>query len=150
MKTSVLSSSHAVGESNYHLLLTPAYRRDIFVDRLVVELTIGYILLKLRELWVLVLAHNFWPDYLHLLVANVRHVSEVELVRQIKGYSSYMVRKGHGDMFRNKLWGEKFWSECHFYRSAGDVNKDTMQHYIKDCWKKHWTKTRNQTILAAY
>ena len=47
MEIKLIKSSHAVGESNYHLTLTPAYRRDIFVDKLVRELTLGYIILKL-------------------------------------------------------------------------------------------------------
>lgn len=46
----------------------------------------AFILEKLAELKVVVVAYNYDPDHLHLFVANVRSVSEVELVRQIKGY----------------------------------------------------------------
>ena len=41
MNTELIASAHAVGESNYHIQLTPAYRRDIFSDPLVAELTIS-------------------------------------------------------------------------------------------------------------
>jgi REP element-mobilizing transposase RayT len=115
MEIKLIKSSHAIGESNYHLVLTPAYRRDIFADKLIRELTFGYILTKLKQLKVDFLAYNFGPDHMHLFVSNVRFVSEIELVRQIKGYSSYMMRKGHKDLFINKLWGKKFWSGGHFY-----------------------------------
>ena len=150
MKTELITSSHAVGESNYHLQLTPAYRRDIFADPLVSELALGYIFEKLQKLNIVLLAYNFGPDHLHLFVSNVRFVSEVELVRHIKGYSSYMMRKGHYYMFKDKLWGEKFWSEGHFYRSVGAVNKETMTHYIEECQDKHWSKASNQKILSSY
>ena len=103
MEIKLIKSSHAIAESNYHLTLTPAYRQDIFVDKLVRELTLGYILQKLKQLKIEMLAYNCGPDHLHLFVCNVRFVSEIELVRQIKGYSSYMMGKGHLNLFRHKL-----------------------------------------------
>jgi len=57
MKNELIVSNHAVGESNYHLQLTPAYRRDIFYDPLVQELTLAYIVIKLKELKVQLLAY---------------------------------------------------------------------------------------------
>ena len=32
MKTELIKTSHAVGESNFHIQLTPAFRRPIFAD----------------------------------------------------------------------------------------------------------------------
>jgi REP element-mobilizing transposase RayT len=50
------------------------------------------------------------------------------------------MRKHFSYLFRDKLWGKKFWSEGHFYRSVGAVNKETMKHYIEDCQDKHWNR----------
>ena len=150
MKNELVLSGHAVGESNYHIQLTPAYRQDIFRVLLVQELVMGYIMQKLKQLRVQLLAYNFGPDHLHLFVSNVRHVSEVELVRHVKGYSSFMMRKGHGYLFEDKLWGWKFWSGGHFYRSVGMVNKETMKHYIEECQEKHWETVKQQQTLLAY
>lgn len=136
----MIASSHAIGESNFHIHLTPAYRRDIFTDEQVAELTLGYILEKMVELKVAIVAYNYGPDHLHLFVANMRFVSEVEFVRQIKGYSSYKMRKHFSHFFKDKLWGKKFWTEGHFYRSVEAVNKETMKHYIEECQDKHWQK----------
>ncbi len=140
MEKELILSSHAVGESNFHIQLTPAYRRRIFEDENVAELTLAYILEKLVQLKVQIVAYNFGPDHLHLFVANLRFVSEVEFVRQIKGYSSRMMRKNFLRLFKSKLWGKKFWTEGHFYRSVGAVNKETMKHYIEECQDKHWEK----------
>ena len=73
-----------------------------------------------------------------MFLSNVRFVSEIELVKQIKGYSSYMIRKNFSYLFRTKLYGKKFWSEGHFYRSVGAVNSETMKHYVEDSQDKHW------------
>jgi putative transposase len=150
MSTELVVSSGSVGESNFHILLTPAYRRDIFVDPLVRELTLAYVVQKLKDYKVKILAYNFGPDHMHLFIANVRYIGEIELVRQIKGYSSYMMRKGHRLLFVDKLWGKKFWSEGHFYRSVGMITKETMKHYVEECQEKHWNKIQEQTSLIGY
>ena len=138
MEIKLVASSNAVGESNFHIQLTPAYRQDIFRDEQIAELTLAYILEKLQKLKVIVLGYGFGPDHLHLFLSNVRFVSEVELVKQIKGYSSYMMRKNFSYLFKTKLYGKKFWSEGHFYRSVGAVNSETMKHYVEDSQDKHW------------
>jgi putative transposase len=141
MEMKLVVSAHAVGERNFHIQLTPAYRQDVFEDGQVAELTLAFIIEKLNELKVVMAGYGYGPDHLHLFLANVRYVGEIELVRQIKGYSSYKMRKHFSYLFRGKLWGKKFWSEGHFYRSVGAVNAETMKHYIEESQDKHWEKT---------
>jgi putative transposase len=150
MEKQLIVSNHAIGESNFHIQITPAFRQNIFVDEKVAELTLAYILEKLVQLKVQIVAYNFGPDHLHLFVANVRFVSEINLVKQIKGYSSRMMRKNFWYLFREKLWGKKFWSEGHFYRSVGAVNKETMKHYIEECQEKHWEKIASPKIVGDF
>ena len=138
MKTELIKSSHAVGESNFHIQLTPAYRKPIFSDENVAELTLAYILEKMIEIKVEILGYGFGPEHLHLFLANVRFVSEVELVRQIKGFSSRMMRKNHWNLFRFYLYGSKFWSAGYFCRSIGETTSEAVEHYIKESQSKHW------------
>lgn len=148
MEMKLIVSAHAVGESNYHLQFTPAYRRGIFNDALVRELTLGYIYQKLKQHKVVLSGYGFGPDHFHMFVSNVRFISEVELARQTKGFSSYMMRKGHCELFRSKLWGKKFWSEGHFYRSVGAVTKESMKWYITKGQEKHWQKFTYEQYCA--
>ena len=158
MEMKLVASSNAIGESNFHIQITPAFRQDIFYDKEIAELTLAYIVEKLQEHKVILAGYGFGPDHLHLFVSNVRFISEVELTRQIKGYSSYMMRKGHWDLFKNKLWGDKFWSAGHFYRSVGAVTKESMKWYVGEGQKKHWVKftyeqycvVRNQKCLTDF
>lgn len=150
MEMKLIKSSHAVGESNFHIQLTPGYRQDVFQDSDVAELTLAFIIEKLKEFKIELLGYGFGPDHLHLFLANVRFVGEIELVRQIKGYSSYKMRKHFWHLFKVKLWGKKFWSEGHFYRSVGEVNAETMKHYIEDSQDKHWQSVpqiKNEVIV---
>ena len=140
MEMKLIKSSHAVGESNFHIQLTPAYRQDVFRDEQVAELTLAFIAEKLIECRVVLLGYGFGPQHLHLFLANVRFVGEAELVRKIKGYSSYKMRKHFRNLFSDKLWGKKFWTEGHFYRSVGAVNYETMKLYVEESQKKYWEK----------
>jgi len=140
METELIASAHAVGESNYHIQLTPAYRRKIFEDPLVRELTMVYIYEKLKQHKVILSGYGFGKDHLHLFVSNVRFVGEIQMVKEIKGYSSYMMRKNFWPLFKEDLWGRKFWSEGHFYRSVGEVTKESMKWYVEEGQKKHWQK----------
>ncbi len=150
MEKELILSSHAIGESNFHIQLTPAYRRRIFEDEQVAELTLAYILEKMSELKVEIVAYNYGPDHLHLFIPNLRFVSEIEFVRQIKGFSSRMMRKNFLHLFGKKLWGKKFWTEGHFYRSVGAVNKEAMKHYIKECQDKHWDKIDKPKMIKDF
>ena len=134
----LIKSGNAVGESNFHIQLTPAYRQDVFKDEQVAELTLAFIIEKLKELKVILVGYGFGPDHLHLFLANVRFIGETELVRQIKGYSSYKMRKYFFGLFKNELWGKKFWSGGHFYRTVGAVNYETMNRYVQESQGKHW------------
>ena len=149
MEKELIVSNNAFGESNFHIQLTPAYRQDIFRDERVAEFTLAYILEKLVDLKVSIVAYNYGPDHLHLFVANVRFVSEIELVRQIKGYSSFKMRKYFSYLLKGKLWGKKLWCEGYFYRSVGAVNKETMKHYIEDCQDKHWDRALAPKLIGS-
>ena len=44
MRFDLIRGSHSVGEANYHLGFTPAYRRDVFRDELTKPLARDYML----------------------------------------------------------------------------------------------------------
>ena len=49
-----------------------------------------------------------------------------------------MMRKNHWDLFKEKLWGDKFWSGGYFARSIGETTSDAVEHYILEGQSKHW------------
>ncbi len=132
MKNELGSSAHSVSECNLHIQLTPAYRRQVFEDRLVRELAGAYLLEKARQLGIIVSAMEFGPEHTHIFVRECRKYAPCELVGQLKGYSSYMMRKGHKELFSDKLGGDKFWSGGYFCRTVGVVTAETVKKYIEE------------------
>ena len=70
MANELKSSGHTLGETNLHLQFTPAYRRDIFTDKLVRELTVAYVMQRAKEMKVTISAIECGPDHLHLFVQD--------------------------------------------------------------------------------
>ena len=138
MKIQIRSYSHAVGEFNYHIQLTLAYRREAMRDERVMKLVKAYISSKLSELKIEVVTMRGGSEHLHIFIANCKNIAPCKMIQQIKGFSSYMMRKNHWNLFRHKLWGDKFWSEGYFCRSIGETTSEAVEHYIKESQSKHW------------
>ncbi len=138
MKIEVVSYSHAVGEFNYHIELTIAYRRQVMRDERVMKLAKAYICSKANELKVKIVEMKGGPEHLHIFVVNCKNIAPCKLIQQLKGFSSYMMRKNHWNLFRQLLWGDKFWSAGYFCRSIGATTTEAVDYYIKNSQEKHW------------
>ena len=157
MEIELVRTTSSIGESCLHLQLTPAYRRDIFVSEQVTELTKIYFLEKAKKLGVFVSAMEVGPDHFHAFITNWKKYSVEKIVNHFKGFTSYMMRKHHAHLFRDKLWGKKFWSGGYFYRKVGVVTREAVQFYIQHSQKKHWKavdyhyyKDKQQSLLNQF
>ena len=144
MANELRASEHTVGETNLHLQFTPAYRRDVFCEPLMRELTVAYMVERAQQMKVEVAAIECGPDHLHVFVKQWKNWKIPVLAGQLKTYSSRMMRKGHSALFSNKLWGKKFWSAGYFHRTVGAVTAETVKRYIREGQKKHWKQTENK------
>ena len=138
MKNILVRTTSSVGESNLHLQITPAYRRKIFANKQVWELTLIYIEEQLKKMNIILLAADGGKDHAHIFLANWKNYSIPYIVQKVKGFSSYMMRKHHNGLFIKDLWGKKFWSEGYFYRTVGVVTRESTKFYIEKSQKKHW------------
>lgn len=150
MSCELISGSHSVGESNFHLQFTPAYRQELFADEAVKILTRDYLLAAASRHRITVAAMSFGPDHVHIFAVNCKNHSPATMANLLKGFSSYMMRKHHAELFRDRLYGRKFWSSGYFYRSVGVVNTDTVERYVKESQKKHWRKESGQKKLVEF
>jgi putative transposase len=142
-------SRHCVGGSNYHIQLTPKYRRRVFVPKHMRKLVEAIIRMKVHELGVKIGAIEFGPDHVHIFLTECRKYSVPELVQHIKGFSSYYLRKNYTEMVRPFLWGNAFWSGGYFYESIGRVTSETVKYYIERQQGKHWMHDNPETKVDA-
>lgn len=145
MTTLLVRSAHTIGESNLHLVFTPAYRRDIFRDPLVRELTLAYIMERAQQMKIQITAIECGPDHVHVFVQQYKNWAIKAVARELKSYSSLQMRKGHLPLFQHKLWGKKFWTSGYFHRTVGAVTAETVRRYVSESQTKHWEQQEHST-----
>jgi len=142
MEVELIRSSHSVGEANYHIQITPAYRAPVFEDPTTKTLTRDYILAGARMHSITVAAIGFGDDHCHIFTVACKNHSAAQVAKLLKGFSSRMMRKHHRDLLAGDLWGGKFWTGGYFYRTVGAVNSATVQKYVEHSQRKHWKVSR--------
>ena len=141
-----VSASHSVGEANYHIQLTPAYRREIFADDAVRILTRDYLLAAASRHGIAVVSIGFGPDHVHVFVSACKNYGPSQVAFLLKGFSSYMMRRYHRSFFKDKLYGKKFWSSGYFYRTVGAVSADTVKKYVEESQQSHWSRAEKSNV----
>ena len=121
--------AHCVGGSNFHLQFTPAYRKKVFLESKVRAVCKRQIVIKAEKLGLAVFAIEFAPNHMHVFVGNCRKYDVPEIVHDLKGSSSFIVRKECSRELSKYLWGDKFWSAGYFYEAIGNVTSSAIKFY---------------------
>jgi len=129
---------HSVGESNYHIIFCPKYRKPLFVHQIIRERIEQYIREKLSQFNINLISLEFGPDHLHMFWSNVKRASLEKVIGQVKGYSGYMIKKEVGELVEQYIWKKGFWSAGYFYRSIGAVTNERIKTYIEKSQDKHF------------
>ena len=80
-------------------------------------------------------AIGFGDDHIHVFVTKWKNFAPAKLAQLIKGFTSIMMRRHHWNLFKEKLYGKKFWSGGYFARTVGAVNADTVKRYVEESQK---------------
>jgi putative transposase len=134
------SYSHGFGQSQYHVVLAP-YKRYKMFGRADIRMELARIFFSIAG------RHNFdlkaleiMKEHVHLFI-NIRPSQSIAKVMQyLKGGSSHELRKLFpelGGYHRCRLW-----SAGKYYRPIGEVNEETIKHYIESSQSKHHKETR--------
>ena len=128
---SIKRTSHAVYDTNYHLVWCPKYRKKIFgrtdtrerAEQLIREICNDYGF-EIIEFEVAV-------DHVHLLVSFPPKHSISDVMRIIKSKSVRQLFREFPSLKR-RLWSGEFWEGGYFARSVGDrMTRDVIEKYIK-------------------
>jgi putative transposase len=116
---------HRVHLIVYHLIWCPKRRKPILVGRLkdrCQELIEG----KCQEKGWNILTLAIQPDHIHLFVRVWPSDSASEVVKELKGYTSFFLRKEFEPVLK-KL--PSLWTRSYFSSTAGAVSAQTIQEY---------------------
>ena len=146
---SLCSFSHAYGESNYHLVFVPKYRRCIFKNVHVARCC-GLAFQEIADQYgYKLLALEVMPDHVHLFLAVHPTYSLSKTFQLFKGISSRRLFWRFPTLKR-QLWGGHLWTRGKFFRSVGEITNERIKFYINESQTGgRFTKT-GQTTLKGY
>ena len=117
---------HRVHLIVYHLIWCPKRRKPILVGSLK-DRCQELIEAKCKEKGWMFLTLALQPDHIHIFVRVWPSDSASEVVKELKGYTSFFLRKEFASVL-SKL--PSLWTRSYFVSTASAVSAQTIQEYI--------------------
>ena len=122
------SLSHTTWRCQYHVVLTPKFRRRVIYRE--IRQDIGQILRKLcAEKGVEIIEAEACPDHIHMLLSIPPKYSVAQIMGYLKGKSSLMIFDRHANL-KYKYGNRHFWCRGYFGDTVGR-NKEKIREYIR-------------------
>ncbi len=123
-------TSHAVYDTQYHLVWSPKYRKDILK---------GDIQQRVKELFEEIAQHyeitieemEVSSDHIHIFCSFPPRYSIMQIVTRFKSLSARAIFREFPSIKR-RLWGGELWEDGYFARTVGDkVTAELIRRYIQ-------------------
>lgn len=120
------ATTHVTYNISYHIVFCPKYRYNLLRyktgDKLKQLLTV-----KASDLGITIQAMEVMLDHVHLFINGLPSMSIDCIVKQLKGYSSYLLRK----QFAYLRKYPSLWTRSYFVETVGHISEKTVVHYIE-------------------
>ena len=122
------TSSHCVYYHRYHIVWSTKYRYKILS---------GDVRLRARDICRQVCVENgveilhgvLSRDHVHMFVSVPPKIAIADLVRKMKGRSSYKLQREFPEL-KKRYWGRKFWGRGYFSTTNGAITEDAVLQYL--------------------
>ena len=123
-------TSHAVYDTQYHLVWAPKYRK--WVLRGDIRDAVRELFYRVAEDFDFVIEElEVAKDHVHLFLSFPPRYSIAKVVGILKSISASRVFQEHPEVKR-ELWGGEFWADGYFARTVGDqVTAEVIKRYIQ-------------------
>jgi len=115
----------------YHIIWVTKYRAQILTGAFATNIEKS-LLVKAEQLEVTLEKYEIMPDHIHLFIKCTPHHQISEVIRQLKGYSSYILRKTY-PKYRKKY--KHLWSPSYYCETVGHISEATVKKYIDNQWE---------------
>ena len=122
------TSSHCVYYHRYHIVWASKYRYKVLF---------GDVRLKARDICRQVCNENgveilhgvLSRDHVHMFVSVPPKIAIADLVRKMKGRSSYKLQREFPKL-KKRYWGCTFWGRGYFSTTNGAITQDAVLQYL--------------------
>ena len=126
-----IKDKHYVYNISYHIVWIPKYRKRILKNDIKKALIL-YLFEKASQLNISIDAYEIMDDHVHLFIKSNPSLPISFIVQQLKGYTSYMLRKQFPSLKRYK----SLWTHSYFVETIGLISEKTVKKYIEMQTKK--------------
>ena len=123
-------TSHSLYDIKYHIVWITKYRKPELVGELA-KRTRELIRQICKGMDVEIISGHVSKDHVHLFLSVPPHISVSELVKKIKGKSSWKIMSEFKTISK-QFWGRHFWGRGYFVASSGNVTDEVIMEYIKN------------------
>lgn len=127
----VRQGRHSVWDCHAHLVFVTKYRRGAFTEPILEDCE--NVMRKVCDDYGCTLDEfNGEEDHVHLLVTYPATVQLTRLVNSLKGVSSRILMRDHGQHLKHYLWGGHLWSRSYYCGTTGGANLETIKRYVQN------------------
>ena len=146
------SFSHCKGESNFHIVFCPKYRRPIFRHKRIKHVCMKEFMKSAEKHRMTIRVIRIMDDHNHVFISLTSWQNPSFAVHKLKGCSA----KKLFDTFPwlKKYFKRGFWSRGYFFRSVGSTTDEAVEFYIrisqdKKLRSKYYTHVRKKKTKFA-
>ena len=122
------SSNNVIYSCKYHVVFCPKYRRSVLVNGVDVRLK-ELIQQTCEQLNIEIIEMEIMPDHVHLLLEVNPQFGIHKAVKQIKGYSSRILREEY-PWLKSRI--PSLWTNSYFVSTVGGAPLAAMKQYIEN------------------
>ena len=122
------TNKNIVYSCKYHVVWCPKYRRKVLTGNIEERLK-EIIIKKARELKSEIIELEIMPDHVHLLIEVDPQFGIHKLVKNIKGYTSKILRQEFKEL-RTKI--PTLWTNSYFVSTVGGAPLSIIKQYIEN------------------
>lgn len=127
MKNEYRHTKTTVSLINYHFVFCPRYRRKIFNIPRLEQRFKELVSAECKRLEIDILAMECHVDHVHMFVSVLPSISIPEIMKQIKGATSWELRKE----FPQLSAMPSLWTRSYFVSTARSISAETIKWYVE-------------------
>ena len=115
----------------YHIVWITKYRK-LFIYNRIKEYVKESLFIKANNIKIIIKEIEIMPEHVHLFISIKPTDVLSNVIKQLKGFSSYYTRK------KLNLYKYKhFWGKGYYCESIGNISEKVIRKYIKNQWKNY-------------
>ena len=124
--TKYIRKNHSIFNLGYHLIFSSKNRKT-YLSRFEDDIK-HFMFIASTKIDIIIKDINIMPDHVHIFFKCNRKRSVSEIVRYLKGFSSYSIRNKFPELKKYKA----FWSPSYFIESVGNMSEKVIRRYVNN------------------